>query len=154
MSETKLDLQKLRELEAADPRRDERWMEGQAGSANIVAFGGDDVSPVASTYHSAYAPLIAALRNAAPALLAAAEERDRLRAESTWLREALATLLVCVRFSRADISSDTLSRMDRIVKGPAFCLRCNGTGKYLDSVEDVVRTCPVCEALAGKAGGS
>jgi len=54
------------------------------------ALGLDDEE--ARVVQNANAELIAALRNAAPSLLDAAEERDRLRDECERLREALAEI--------------------------------------------------------------
>ena len=74
-----------------------RWIAGAAredGTAQVYCPNRGPmrvIVPVAETEpHNA--ALIAALRNAAPALLDAADERDRLRADVAWLREALTIL--------------------------------------------------------------
>ena len=100
MSDPRLTAKQIAELKrlwSCSLRQDERWSEGTAGAANLVSFGGDDVSPVAVVGSPVNLALIVALRNAAPALLAAAEvlteERDALRAENERLRAALAEIV-------------------------------------------------------------
>ena len=100
MKEGRAELRRLHE--AAGP---EAWSAGQAGTANIVTFDGEDIRPVGRIDRAWNRELAVAARNALPDLLDALDERDALlqhvasalaRLPSGGREELLTARMMCV----------------------------------------------------------